>query len=49
LKRIGFRQRYPDTSRASDFRKLDPIDKLKFVGAFDDTGLGGGMNRKRAG
>src|SRR5262249_54529406 len=49
LKRIRFCERYPDTSGTGDFRKFDAINELKFIGAFDDAGLAGGMNGERAG
>ena len=49
LKSICLRERYPDASGAGDFRKFDAINELKFIGAFDDAGLTGGMNGDRAG
>jgi len=48
LKRICFRERYPDASGAGDFRKFDAINKFEFIGAFDDPGLTNGWDGKRA-
>src|SRR5262249_29392904 len=36
LKRIGFRQRYPDAGLAFNVRKFDSIDELELVRAFND-------------
>src|SRR4029078_4430361 len=44
LKRICLSQRYPDTSGTGDFRKFDAINEFKFVSAFDNAWLAGGMN-----
>src|SRR6476620_8571023 len=49
LESVCLRERYPDASGASDFRKFDAINELKFIGAFDDAGLTDGMNGKRGG
>src|SRR5204862_5160287 len=49
LKGVRFCQRYPDAGLPCDLWKFNAIDKLELIRAFDNAGLTGSANRKRAG